>query len=917
MPGIPTRSSARHAPVKPAASASTPSNEGNATDATVEEMLCASDQGHRSSRIRISSVRNDVSRLSEGFEPMKLDDGHKQSSSDVTAHDEVDPLGQDVKEAAAALSQLEGLGLQKFDISLPRCNVLGQQSTGKSSVIEAISGIKTPRDTDTCTCCPLYINMKPSNNPSDKWMARVSLQRDYVLDSRPKQQAKEVFPGWMPAESNQIFFAETQSRDDLEHIIRSAQTANLNPLVDPQVFMAISGPRMGDRQNKFSPNTVCIDITEPNLPSLSFFDLPGLISQAETEEEAYTVPLVQNLVGQYVREEGSLILVTCDLGTDIANSTAAGLARQHDATHRCIGVLTKPDLLAPGTTDQSLADVLDGKRYGLGHGYFVVKNLNKREIQSGLSHHDARLKETEFFNNGRWANNLRRFHSRFGTRNLQLYLSKQLAQRTFVRLPEIYAQIQTQLNHIEDELRGIRVTPAHSAVRVITDHILDFSQEVRHEIEGEHEHTCWQNTWEVVQQAFEDALVAMKPTVATRGDLDEGIYASTIPGTSADEAFLIDSDDEHDADVRMRDVPETPHKKRKMEEGSPALSPMRMPAKKQPAGTPSKRSGQKKVSGDKPMPAEFARYRKKFVLDEVVREIKQSAKSKIRDQIHPKVREAMIIEPLTEWQRPMEVFFSTLKKELLSRMQFLFDKNFAQRKGTELFDNAWKIVNEILQNNLHQQQTIMAQESLVNELEGPYTFHQEVFNQEKAVVREKYRQHRQRMRFSVFLLEAKRHLRREMTPSEQDRVRKDGAKMAVIAKEPYENVLNLITEVTAYYNIAVIRFHEKICMRIESKFFKQLRTQLREELETGLRIYDEDDGPTIAQRLLAESPEQERRRQELLTRKEALKKGLECLKDLRHKYEGDAWSSGGGSITHGFGHGGFGPSMVTPPAEDV
>jgi hypothetical protein len=39
--------------------------------------------------------------------------------------DEVDPLGQGVKDAIATMGMLEALGLQKLNITIPRCIVLG------------------------------------------------------------------------------------------------------------------------------------------------------------------------------------------------------------------------------------------------------------------------------------------------------------------------------------------------------------------------------------------------------------------------------------------------------------------------------------------------------------------------------------------------------------------------------------------------------------------------------------------------------------------------------------------------------------------------------------------------------------------------------------------------------------------------
>ncbi|KAH9859191.1 hypothetical protein J1614_012268 [Plenodomus biglobosus] len=857
----------------------------------------STDRGAHSShaQTQISSFRDNLSRFrSIG-----------QSTSDATAHEGVDLLGRDLKEAAATLSQLEDLGLQKIDIPLPRCIVLGLQDTGKSSVIEAISGIKTPRDTDTCTCCPLHINMKSSEKANDRWTARVSLQRDYELATPLSDRTEELFPGWTPTESNQIFFAETQSRADLEHIIRSAQSANLNPLVDPQSFLASSGPPMGIHINRFSPNAVYIDITEPGLPYLELIDLPGLINQDEINEDTDTVRLVHNLVAQYVKEESSLILVTCDLGTHIGNLAPAELAYRYKATDRCIGVLTKPEILAPGTTDETLINILDGKRCKLGHGYFVVKNLDKQEIQIGLGHREARTKEVEFFAKGRWANSLGRFQPRFGTQNLQIYLSKQLARRTLIRLSKIYDQILTYLDEIEKELEKNQVTSAHSAVTAI----IDFSQDVRYEMEGEPGYTGWWNRWQTIQNAFSSALMSMQPTMTTRGRLDKGIYASTLPGTSAENSGLIDVDD--DDNVPMRDVTESPTKKRKKQEASPQLISMAEGAKKQQTGILLKGFGTTNVPGG------LEELRERFVLDDVVREIRQTS-HKIPNQINPKVREAMMIEPLRSWQHPVDNFFTMLEKEIVLHMQELFNKHFANHQGTELFHDAWKIVHELLRNNVHQQCTLMAKDALADELEGPHIFFQKVFNEEKASIAKINRQKRLSVRFNIFVEEARVYLTRDMTQEEQENVRKNSAKMALIAKEPplYVGVIDLVTDVKAYYKLAARRFHDSLCMRIQSKFFKQLRTQLREELETCLGICDDDNGPTIAQSLLAQSSEHERRRHQLLDRKEALRKGLQCLKELNDKFQG-ALVDSADTAAHAFGHGGLNPLMIIRSAGEA
>jgi len=49
-------------------------------------------------------------------------------------------------------------------IRLPEIVVVGDQSVGKSSVLEAISGIQLPRAQNICTRCPLELRIKSTND---------------------------------------------------------------------------------------------------------------------------------------------------------------------------------------------------------------------------------------------------------------------------------------------------------------------------------------------------------------------------------------------------------------------------------------------------------------------------------------------------------------------------------------------------------------------------------------------------------------------------------------------------------------------------------------------------------------------------------------------------------------------------------
>jgi interferon-induced GTP-binding protein Mx1 len=66
------------------------------------------------------------------------------------------------EESRALLSAVDRMReiLHDEKIRLPEIVVVGDQSVGKSSVLEAISGIQLPRAQNICTRCPLELRMK-------------------------------------------------------------------------------------------------------------------------------------------------------------------------------------------------------------------------------------------------------------------------------------------------------------------------------------------------------------------------------------------------------------------------------------------------------------------------------------------------------------------------------------------------------------------------------------------------------------------------------------------------------------------------------------------------------------------------------------------------------------------------------------
>lgn len=665
---------------------------------------------------------------------------------------------------------------------------------------------------------------------------------------------------------------------------------------------------------QFSPNVVCISVSQPGLPALSFYDLPGIIGQAESIESQFLVKFVRDLVSEYIEDAESLVLVTCSLANDIANSSAGGIAREKNMTDRCIGVLTKPDCLPNGSRAEKLQSVLDGKRFQLGHGYFVVKNPGQDLLDSGLTHRDARTQEDEYFaRNEPWSSTLSRYQDRFGTMNLQKFLGIRLAAQMLDSLPHINEAVHNRLQEIDCQLSQLPETPLHNASRTISDILYQFSEEVRKELVAEYPARVWENTWGDLQKEFMDSLAMLKPSMKTVGDKDADVYLSTMPGKSVDDAYIIESADDDDDDddnnnmkrhdTVMREDKQSQSKKRKVEDSSGRSTvPSSVRPSKKGRPTPGKHISNplpNETLPNHPSAFDINQLKKVYHLDEVAKHLDETSKTRVPDKLQPKVVEDMMLAPIEHWKTTLNQFFTRLQTKLTQCILELFNKYFQTWCETQLYLEAWTIVEKLLTVHFIQQREMVATDALEDELEGPYIFHEDMFKRDKAAVREAYRKARLRAREKIYFKSMAEKITREVTQADKDKVRKDERKMSVLMMEPYEREVDVIATMTSYYLMASRRFHDAVCMRIKSDLFKNVRKRLRDELELGLGIRDEHQGmhdnrsmPSYANsipgsqnamRLLAEPLHRQARRNELRNTRQALLEGQKYLNDMQQK----------------------------------
>ncbi|KAG6843814.1 hypothetical protein H0H87_012992 [Tephrocybe sp. NHM501043] len=364
------------------------------------------------------------------------------------------------KEMLALLKQLRATGSQA-ELDLPRITVIGNQSAGKSSVVEAISGITVPRDAGTCTRCPMECRLSKT---ARRWTCQISIRREYDESGNVLDKVSET-----------PFGDVITDKKDVELALRRAQVAVLNPHVPPSEILRASakdltGPHFASsRSHKFSRDTVCIDLEGPELTDLSFVDLPGLIQNADPQ----IIKLVEDMVVSHIKGN-CLILVALPMTDDIENQKALRLARQEDTDgRRTIGVMTKPDMLTAGQTKsrEIWLDIIEGRRHPLVHGYYCTRQPDDAQRAAEITQEEARAAESAFFSAEiPWSTSSRK--NRFGTVHLIASLSDLLIGIINETIPRIRTEAANKLNACNHELtalpKAIDEDPANYMLKLLT-----------------------------------------------------------------------------------------------------------------------------------------------------------------------------------------------------------------------------------------------------------------------------------------------------------------------------------------------------------------------------------------------------------------------------------------------------------------
>ncbi|KAH7683445.1 Dynamin GTPase protein [Dioscorea alata] len=240
-----------------------------------------------------------------------------------------------------AVDRLRNLKVMQEGIQLPTIVVVGDQSSGKSSVLESLAGISLPRGQGICTRVPLIMRLK-----RDKSAVNPQMQLEY--------------------------------KDKTIQITESSITAAISKATEE---IAGSGKAISN-----TPLTLVVKKT--NVPDLTMVDLPGITRVPVQGQPENIYEQISDIIKEYISPKESIILNVLSAAADFTICESIQMSRQVDRNgERTLAVVTKVDMAPVGLHEKVMAD--DVK---IGLGYVCVRNRVGDE-----SYDEARVEESKLF----------------------------------------------------------------------------------------------------------------------------------------------------------------------------------------------------------------------------------------------------------------------------------------------------------------------------------------------------------------------------------------------------------------------------------------------------------------------------------------------------------------------------------------
>ncbi|KAI1131131.1 dynamin family protein [Nemania abortiva] len=784
--------------------------------------------------------------------------------------------------------------LQQLGVShvaeLPELVLVGDQSAGKSSLMSGLARVDLPRSAGVGTRCPLHIRLIDSRNTH--WSCTVALQLDYNFEPKGKIRKSDVtatnpFPPWVKRSHRDIkIFKTIFDPGEIEEVLRWAQVAILNPGNNHELYIPGEGTIAKGKDlpeaartaaAQFSPNIISLEIKGPELPGLSFYDLPGVFLSPDQEEDEYIVKVVRNLTRHYIQRKGAIIMWALPMNADPENSISLGIIRESKAADRTIGIMTKADKLAPENQEQWLA-MFRGEKQSVGHGFFATSRPPDEKLETA-----GKWEELFFAHEvGSWPAEFDEFKDKCGVNLLGEYISVQLGDAFAQSLPSIKTKVYTRLRDIEHQLAGLPGIPSN-VEHEVKKSLYQFLGKMKTAIKDSE----FSSEWNTLNNQFRDIIFKIKPTCRVKEPA-----AQTIDLSDADTELsaVTPSKRPRPSDSTMR---MTPNKRVRQENEAPVT-----PVKQESFSTPGFfRAPSIMSTGGAEMQSPFAVFRNLGRLAMDIRDIRIQVRNKQRpgmprDLVPDEVRETMCLDAVKKWQGPLETYMDKTAELLEKVTNKALEESLGVLRRRLIFKECQAHLKEFIDRIVATQRGHLS-EMYDAETYQMYTMNEDAFTRYKAKELEQLRRARAIYRLKAVALvgwDYEIKMLEDMSDDERSKEhRMLSQQLPKIGNDPYETEIEVAAFVRGYYNTAASRFVEGVTMSVNSKLLRIMgSTELDIFMDEQLGIFGGKTAPNVYEHLMEEDMNTANLREQLRGEMDKLSQAMTSINSLE-------CSSGSGS----------------------